>query len=84
MKTVTVKFFASARELAGGAPEMVVPIGPEIATVQDLMELLIRQLPALGSQRYRLLAARNHRYATPATPVEPGDEIAFFPPVSGG
>jgi molybdopterin synthase sulfur carrier subunit len=28
--------------------------------------------------------AVNQRMADPATPLEPGDEVAFFPPVTGG
>jgi len=28
--------------------------------------------------------AVNQQMASPATPVRPGDEIAFFPPVTGG
>jgi molybdopterin synthase sulfur carrier subunit len=28
--------------------------------------------------------AVNHVMATPATPVRAGDEVAFFPPVTGG
>jgi molybdopterin synthase sulfur carrier subunit len=29
-------------------------------------------------------AAVNHELATATTPVAPGDEVAFFPPVTGG
>jgi molybdopterin synthase sulfur carrier subunit len=28
--------------------------------------------------------AVNQRMADPATPLKPGDEVAFFPPVTGG
>ncbi|TAN53210.1 MAG: MoaD/ThiS family protein, partial [Methylococcaceae bacterium] len=28
--------------------------------------------------------AVNHEYAKPDTPVRDGDEVAFFPPVTGG
>jgi len=31
-----------------------------------------------------VLAAVNHEYAAPDTPVKDGDEVAFFPPVTGG
>ncbi len=32
----------------------------------------------------RILAAVNMEYARPQTPVRDGDEVAFFPPVTGG
>jgi sulfur-carrier protein len=31
-----------------------------------------------------LLCAVNMEYAQPSTPVRDGDEVAFFPPVTGG
>ena len=33
-------------------------------------------------KRWRV--AVNQQMADPATPLKPGDEIAFFPPVTGG
>jgi molybdopterin converting factor small subunit len=32
----------------------------------------------------QLRAAVNQDFATPDAPVAPGDEVAFFPPVTGG
>ena len=32
----------------------------------------------------RVLCARNMEYCEPGTEVHPGDEVAFFPPVTGG
>ena len=29
-------------------------------------------------------AAVNQEFATPSTPIHDGDEVAFFPPVTGG
>jgi molybdopterin converting factor small subunit len=31
-----------------------------------------------------VLCAINHDYAAPTATVQPGDEVAFFPPVTGG
>ncbi|MBX9698162.1 MAG: MoaD/ThiS family protein, partial [Acetobacteraceae bacterium] len=32
----------------------------------------------------QIRAAVNQEFAAPADPVAPGDEVAFFPPVTGG
>ena len=36
------------------------------------------------SERKAVRAAVNREFAEPDTPVAPGDEVAFFPPVTGG
>ena len=84
MKKVTVKLFASARDLAGGLPFLEIVLDPEVQTVRDLIELLCRRFPDLGPQSARLMAARNQRYASRDALLDDGDEIALFPPVSGG
>jgi len=39
------------------------------------------QLPgSLSTMRIAI----NHRFADPHTPLQPGDELAFLPPISGG
>lgn len=83
IRKLTLKFFAGARE-AVGQPSVAVEIGPEVRTVRDLIGWLCQRHPALAHQANRLLAARNLKYTAPDMPVEDGDEIAFFPPVSGG
>ncbi len=36
------------------------------------------------AQGKALRVAVNQEVAQPTTPVKPGDEVAFFPPVTGG
>ncbi len=36
------------------------------------------------AQGKALRVAVNQEMAQPTTPVKPGDEVAFFPPVTGG
>jgi len=50
-----------------------------LATVADVWRALTGEDLAEG-----ILAAVNMEYARPETPVQDGDEVAFFPPVTGG
>ena len=88
---IQLRYFASLRERLGTGAE-VIPC-PTLAppdrplTVVDLL-LLLRQRgepwnDALGGEQ-PLLAAVNQAMARPDTPVQDGDEVAFFPPVTGG
>jgi molybdopterin synthase sulfur carrier subunit len=83
---VTVLFFASLREALGtGRESVALPSGN--ATVSMLVEALRSRdgswSEALSpSRRWRV--AVNQEMADLQTPVKPGDEIAFFPPVTGG
>lgn len=78
LMTVQVKFFASLKEQMGcdGAS---VEIG-EVATAADVW------LAASGGQAMppNVLVAVNMEYCDPGQEVRSGDEVAFFPPVTGG
>lgn len=77
MEPITVRFFASIREKVGKREEQVDSEG--IVTAADVWERVTGgPLPA------RTLVAVNQEYADPAQPVAAGDEVAFFPPVTGG
>ena len=81
MKTV-VQLFAAARELAGTSTlEIELPAN---ANVARLRKALIAACPALTALAPHLLFAVNTSYATDATLLSNGDEIACFPPTSGG
>ena len=83
---VTPLYFASLRESLGcSREELALPSGN--ATVSALVEELRRR----GSRWTEAFApgrtwrvAVNQKMANLATPVKPGDEVAFFPPVTGG
>ena len=82
---VKVLFFASLRESLGVTGEdLALPDG--VATVDGLR----RHLAARGGEWSRLAGEANLRYAVnhdmaqPGTNLKGGDEIAFFPPVTGG
>jgi sulfur-carrier protein len=83
---VTLLYFASLRERLGcSREEIALPAGAP--TVATLLERLRDRDPRWSDafapgQRWRV--AVNREMADLATPVKPGDEIAFFPPVTGG
>jgi len=73
-----VKFFASLRERFGETGRQV-----EMAagtTVGELWGVLSDEPELAGNVR----AAVNFDYVGPEHQLEPNDEVAFFPPVTGG
>jgi molybdopterin converting factor subunit 1 len=78
----TVKFFAALRE-AVGRSEVEWELA-EGATVEALIAYLQGSVPGLALWAGRAWIALNRRYATPDTRLHDGDEVALFPPVSGG
>ncbi len=80
---VRVLFFGAAKEIAG-EDEVVLKISTP-ATVSSAFEDVIASFPQLREKFGRsLLFAVNQEYKTADTPVNSGDELAVFPPVSGG
>ena len=83
---VTLLYFASLRERLGCSREQVALPGG-LPTVDSLVEQL-RNRGEAWSQAFApgkpWRVAVNQRMADAATALKPGDEIAFFPPVTGG
>ncbi|MCZ6720670.1 MAG: molybdopterin converting factor subunit 1 [Alphaproteobacteria bacterium] len=81
-----ILYFASIRQKIGLAAEEVSP-PPEVTTVGALLEWLkgrdARHAEALGDPRVVKVAV-NQDFADPEMKVAEGDEVAFFPPVTGG
>jgi sulfur-carrier protein len=81
--TVKILYFASLKEALGiGSETLELPAG--VTTVGGLRDWLA------GNGRDKLAGAKNLRCAVNqdmadgAAPVSDGDEVAFFPPVTGG
>lgn len=81
-----VLYFAWVRQKIGVGEEEVAP--PEgVRDVAGLMAWLATRSPGHAEAFARaktIRAAVNQDFATPDQPVAPGDEVAFFPPVTGG
>jgi sulfur-carrier protein len=75
---VTVKYFASLRE-QHGADRRLEAVG-ENTTVADIWALASDGAVLPGN----VLMAVNLEYVGADHPVSDGDEVAFFPPVTGG
>jgi molybdopterin synthase sulfur carrier subunit len=85
-KTLTILYFAWLRERVGSASEdLALPEG--VRTVSALVDFLAARSPghaAAFRNRRTVRAAVNQEFADPSSAVQPGDEVAFFPPVTGG
>jgi len=79
---IDVLFFATLKDRAG-TPHLTVDV-PNGADIGQLKALLSQMQPALGPALGTTIAAVNHEFAFPETPLHEGDEVALFPPVSGG
>ncbi|HYO62123.1 MAG TPA: molybdopterin converting factor subunit 1 [Pyrinomonadaceae bacterium] len=78
-----VLFFGAARE-AAGSDELTLEVAAP-ATAADAFEEVLTRLPALRRFGRSLLVAVNQEYARSRdVEVKDGDELALFPPVSGG
>ena len=81
-----ILYFAWLRQKIGVAEEEVAPPA-EVLDIADLREWLATRSPghaAAFADAKQIRAAVNQDFATPDHPVAAGDEIAFFPPVTGG
>jgi len=78
---LTVKFFARYREALG--VDSVVVEG-DFATVDDVRTLLAQRDGAEVLSEQNLMCARNEDLCQLDEPVVDGDEVAFFPTVTGG
>ncbi len=78
-----VLFFAQLRELLGVSELSVVEA---VADVEALRCLLAARGDrwALALDPDKLLVAVNQTLVSRTTPLQAGDEVAFFPPVTGG
>ena len=75
--TINVRFFASLRERIGVARTEI-----QADSVSDVRDVWL----AVSHQPLdeEMLVAVNRNYASPDHTVVDGDEVAFFPPVTGG
>lgn len=75
---ITIKFFASLREQIGKSDASI--SSPESMTVLQAWQ----QASGLDTMPDNTLCAINMEYVDQNTIISDGDEVAFFPPVTGG
>ncbi len=75
---IRIKYFASLRDRLGRAEDRLVP--DRQATVTEIWTQLWPDTPLPPNT----LTAVNREYTDLNHPVKDGDEVAFFPPVTGG
>ena len=86
MMVVRLLYFAWLRERLGCAEEEVA-LPPGIGTVGDLLGWLRERggaYAAVLTETARIRSAVNQDFASDATPIRAGDEVALFPPITGG
>jgi len=74
--SIQVKFFASLREKIGQAETQLA----QASNASEVWELATNNAPRPDN----MLVAINLEYAHFDSAVKDGDEVAFFPPVTGG
>ncbi len=81
---ISVRYFASLREALGEVESVEVADGANVAALRDA-------LVARGGRRAEVLArerlvraAKNRVLSGEDSPLAEGDEVGFFPPVTGG
>lgn len=82
--TVKLRFFASLREKLGEGETLSLPAGSTITAAREL--LLARDgahAQALARGR-AVRCALNQKMCAESAALADGDELAFFPPVTGG
>ncbi|PHM39425.1 molybdopterin synthase sulfur carrier subunit [Xenorhabdus mauleonii] len=80
---IKVLFFAQVRELVGIDS---LELANDYPTVAHLRRALVEKGDkwALALEEGKLLSAVNQSFVHAEHPLQDGDEVAFFPPVTGG
>jgi molybdopterin synthase sulfur carrier subunit len=84
--TLSLVYLARLREAFGAASERV-DVPANVTSVAGLRAWLAARGGVWATELAPGRAVRiavNHAVAQPDTPVHPGDEVALFPPVTGG
>ena len=82
-ETVTLRFFGALRETLA-CDALVLQRVP--ATVEEMRRQLVAERPQWRTalEDRQLWVAVNQRMTTFSAPLQAGDEVALFPPVTGG
>ena len=81
-----IKYFSWVKDIIGKSEEKI-SVSPEIDTPEKLIDFLIKKdkkYKKAFSKRNTIKVAQNKIYIAKSDKIKNGDEIAFFPPVTGG
>jgi len=76
--SIKVRYFASLKEIVGRSEDVLENVGS--TSVIEVWRLANKKVELPDN----ILAAVNMEYVTLDSVVKEGDEVAFFPPVTGG
>jgi len=79
---VRVLFFGVLKDLVGQAEDSLSL--PERAILRDVLSYYEERIPELKALSSSIAMSINQQYAPPESKLEPQDEVALLPPVSGG
>lgn len=83
---VEIKYFAQLSENLGVRTEQI-ELNQQVKTADDLVNQLINRGGNWAEEfsgDNKILVAINQQMSEPGSLVNDGDEVAFFPPVTGG
>jgi len=80
---IKVLLFATLKDIAG-QKHLTLDITGQSTTVNGVRVKLIEQYPDIEANINAAIASLNEEFASGEESVKEGDEVAFFPPVSGG
>jgi molybdopterin converting factor subunit 1 len=83
---VKVLFFATLKDIAGIKKATITIASDDAtsATLDEVRQAILDTYPQLEANLASALAAVNEEFAFDGQTVQDGDQVAFFPPVSGG
>ncbi len=83
MMKLNILFFATLRDIVG-VRTLALELNQTTATVQQVKEALITRYPDAEANLKAALCAVNQEFTLANGITQDGDDVAFFPPVSGG
>lgn len=81
---IRVLYFASVRERLGREAEDLSPVPPTVAALRAGLAARGGVWGEVFGEEKRVLVAVNQTMANADQPLREGDEVGFFPPVTGG
>jgi len=82
--TVKLRFFASLREKLGEGEALSLPAGSTVAAAREALQARGGVHAEALARGRAVRAALNQKMCAESAALSDGDELAFFPPVTGG